>query len=333
MALSRRWVLMFLLGMAPLTLQAQETADETTMTFQVKQSCNAKGVCEDVVLGDGMIVETSMNDFRDFMEANSSLSTVYLHSPGGHLLTGMRLGLMIRLMGMDTAMTSKMSCMSACAYTFMGGVERSMEAGAIIGVHRFYVEDGSATEEDGQMMLSEMNRFVVSMGVSTEVLSLAARAGRHQYVAIDADRAIGLNLDNHTFAVSSWQVSPSDDGLSTMSARGQSFGSDRMVVVNVGRSGKRALVNVSIHDPAFNSKYRWEEEQKKPRLLFCRHTSDGKMDEKRCVEGQPTGSWRHDRENRYSLSFSLPVKDFKRLTDGATEDGLAVAVFGGNDGR
>ena len=333
MVIARRWTLALIVALFPLVCIAQEETleDEPVMTFQARQDCDEKSRCEQVVLGDGMITPNTLQDFKEFMEANESVSKVYLHSPGGSLVASMQLGLMIRYLGMDTAMKSKMRCMSACAYTFMGGVERSMDDGAIIGVHRFYAEGGGATEEDGQVVVSEMGKFVAAMGVSPDILSMASRAGRNQYVAIDVNRAIDLNLDNHTPATASWQVSPSDDGLATMSAAGQSFGSDRTMAVSFGRLGKNVLVHVVIKEPGFNSQFRREQEQVAPRLLLCRHSQEGKLDPKRCVEGLVKNSWSAGGSDRYSVFFTLPAKEFKRLTEGASNDGVAVAVFGGGD--
>jgi hypothetical protein len=61
------------------------------------------------------------------------LVTVSLDSPGGSLLGGLRLGYVMRQLGVHTNVGANQSCMSACALAFLAGQQRTVEGK--YGVH------------------------------------------------------------------------------------------------------------------------------------------------------------------------------------------------------
>lgn len=61
------------------------------------------------------------------------LVTVSMDSPGGSLLGGLRLGYVIRQLGIHTNIGANQSCMSACALAFVAGQQRTVEGK--FGVH------------------------------------------------------------------------------------------------------------------------------------------------------------------------------------------------------
>ncbi len=82
--------------------------------------------------------------------------------------------------------TTKASCNSACVYTLAGGVLRSVAADSSVGVHQFFVardddrrrkpKENYSREDFGnlQRTVSEVASYLVEMGVSVKVLTLAA---------------------------------------------------------------------------------------------------------------------------------------------------------------
>lgn len=56
-------------------------------------------------------------------------------SPGGNVVTAIRFGRAIRALNARTLQIRALECASACAFAFVGGVERFAEPGSI-GVHR-----------------------------------------------------------------------------------------------------------------------------------------------------------------------------------------------------
>src|SRR5215510_2285369 len=96
-----------------------------------------------VIKMDGEIVKGSTEAFRQFLRENQypAGTTVYLHSTGGDLGEGLDLGKLIRERKFNTAIGTTRSktfgmdwsegeapasgaCLSACTFTFLGGVER-----------------------------------------------------------------------------------------------------------------------------------------------------------------------------------------------------------------
>jgi hypothetical protein len=97
------------------------------------------------------------SDFEHFVAQDKYIPpTIRFHSPGGLLVAGVELGQKIRAHGFNTEVGSDLwdpkgepkdwrvsarrpgVCASACAYAFLGGVERTLDEDSRFGVHRFY---------------------------------------------------------------------------------------------------------------------------------------------------------------------------------------------------
>jgi hypothetical protein len=126
------------------------------MTFETvsgPEACAAR-TC---VLATGEIGEQSGEAFAAFLHANriDRGALVILNSPGGDLMASLKMGNEIRGAGLATMVAAfdksagrfadDGACASACAYVFLGGVERSVGAGAKIGVHQIYAGDKTWT--------------------------------------------------------------------------------------------------------------------------------------------------------------------------------------------
>src|SRR6516164_3633218 len=104
----------------------------------------------------GEIVQDTPQSFEKFINSvpDYAPKRLRINSPGGNLLAGIRLGEMLRAGGFATevgfdlldhgahpAFGNRASkripgiCASACAYMFLGGVERTISAGSKFGVH------------------------------------------------------------------------------------------------------------------------------------------------------------------------------------------------------
>jgi len=122
------------------------------MTFELiaePQAC-AERVC---ILASGEIDDRAAQDFSAFLKAQrvGAGALVVLNSPGGDLLQSLVLGNKIRAAGLATTVVRYDRaaqqfrpggvCASACAYAFLGGVERTVGEGARIGVHQIFLAD------------------------------------------------------------------------------------------------------------------------------------------------------------------------------------------------
>lgn len=109
-------------------------------------------------------------------------AVVVFKSPGGNPSTAMRLGRLIRAMGLTVIQPRAMQCDSACALAFMGGSIRIAETGAI-GVHRSSFSDSTAISVDDavsfiQHQTAETISYMSEMGVDPGVLQLSLRYER-----------------------------------------------------------------------------------------------------------------------------------------------------------
>ncbi|TCA18505.1 hypothetical protein E0H68_03455 [Rhizobium leguminosarum bv. viciae] len=102
---------------------------------------------------------------------------ITFRSGGGNVVSAMKIGRMIRALGISTLQIRSAECASACALAFVGGVRRSAEAGAI-GVHQASFSDDAALDSKTavtavQAMTAEIIGYLGEMGVSPQLLQLS----------------------------------------------------------------------------------------------------------------------------------------------------------------
>ncbi|MGC9417476.1 MAG: hypothetical protein ACP5EN_00755 [Rhodovulum sp.] len=151
-----------------------------------------------VIVASGEITSETPQKFQEFL--NKGLLDgfqVYidLNSPGGNLMGGMIFGNMIREQGLTTRVASYSErqkgkeywhpspapgiCLSACALAYLGGKDRKLENGSILGFHQFSsagsasgkVENVYETETTTQMVSGVVHNYISSMGISSELFS------------------------------------------------------------------------------------------------------------------------------------------------------------------
>lgn len=125
-------------------------------------------------------------------------------SPGGSPIVAMQLGRIIRAMGLDTLQLRAFECASACAFAFMGGVQRFAEPGSI-GVHRNsftddYGGDRQQAASDVQEVTAELIAYFKEMGVDPVILSVAYRYGKDdiRYLSGSEMAEMGVTTSNST---------------------------------------------------------------------------------------------------------------------------------------
>jgi hypothetical protein len=181
-------------------------AHANAMTFRYEGN---GGNCEGCawVAADGEISFETPQQFQKFL-AEDLLKlmygeemplglTIYLNSPGGDLMAGIKLGELIRAQGFDAAVgksvpsvvtasfrdISEGTCASACAYAFLGGVSRTAKQGEI-GVHQFY-NDATIKGPSGklldaidlsvnQLISALVIDYVFRMGADPRIVSIAS---------------------------------------------------------------------------------------------------------------------------------------------------------------
>lgn len=188
----------FLLAGGPAAAMSFET-----LRLEDRQLCR-KGGCPSVIVAKGRINDESAEDFVKFAstmpEARGLKNILLIESPGGNVAGSMKLGIMLRKLGtvvvvaQPTGVSGGVSsgalrsarCYSACAYALMGGARRIVPPGSEVGVHRMHAlktGPNPAGDEDlynrhqygSDNQVQFLSRYVVSMGVSPEMVAVAER--------------------------------------------------------------------------------------------------------------------------------------------------------------
>ncbi len=136
------------------------------------------------IRASGDIEAFTAAQFRQFIrdyDLGSQKLTVMLHSQGGDVIAGLRLGREIRALGFNTqvGLAQRLpqggysmrpgDCASACTFSFLGGVERYADDD-VIGVHRFYPgnlePDERVVRRPGDEAIAAMIKvYAIDMGV------------------------------------------------------------------------------------------------------------------------------------------------------------------------
>jgi hypothetical protein len=166
--------------------------------------CGAQ--CPRAIVAQGEINDETAGAFIAFLNerlaAANVKSIVLMDSPGGKVMAAMDFGRELRRLGMavvvarPTAQTgisgalAPARCYSACVYALMGGRRRVIPPRSLVGVHRMfaYTTSFNASELAFQRELSldsgemrdSLARYSRSMGVSSDIITLAERISHDQ---------------------------------------------------------------------------------------------------------------------------------------------------------
>lgn len=203
------------------------------------------------IQADGPIDDTTVEDFLTFLAEGPDWlpKRIRLNSPGGNLADGVHLGEELRRRGFATEVgghephpdwpdmpywdftrRTPGSCASACAYAFMGGVERRIDAGSRIGVHQFYsarrAESGTENEpvlvQEGveQELVSLLLDYTLRMGVDGRVLVNAGLSGPDEMYWIESGlEAQETGLIYAPTAWNEWDIELLGEGVIAVSGR------------------------------------------------------------------------------------------------------------------
>jgi hypothetical protein len=133
-------------------------------------------------------------------------AVVYLNSPGGSLVTAMQLGRVLREHAFDTRVGTRTmdvtratagTCHSACPFVLAGGVQRSLEQGSAIGLHRA-VNRVPLHDEDAfqRVVRTQIVEYLAEMGVRAEVAGIMEGIPHDRIRDLTVDEALQLNLVN-----------------------------------------------------------------------------------------------------------------------------------------
>ena len=212
---------------------------------------------------EGEITDATPDAFRRPLSSENPTTLLRLNSAGGSLFGALELGLLIRQSNFETEIGhtegfNKLpgECASACAYAFMGGIARSLEEGAKLGVHRFYsraaIENYSAKQfsagdlDSTQRIFAALVLYLLKVGVKAEVVGLADKAGPDDMYWISASEAAALGITYDPKAWTPWKVEPYKGGLTAFSR--SMDGTAQMTILCTRQSGPQLALTVKDWD-------------------------------------------------------------------------------------
>lgn len=189
--------------------------------------------CGSRIYGSGMVEPSDAQRLRAFVRQKGNFTWVTLSSPGGSLYGGLLLGQEIRSLRLNTSaersleswspgtkggwvaepVNQRISCYSACAYAFLGGVERNVVEGAVLGFHQFKsVEPTAGAEQSAQVNMTLLRQYLQQMGVDEEVLAIASMTPANSITVVSAKQARALRIDNTEPLTKPWTITALTDG-------------------------------------------------------------------------------------------------------------------------
>ena len=119
----------------------------------------------------GQIAPGDADRLTEFLATVDPAPTqAFLNSPGGSVQDALAMGRALRALGVATRMTASDICLSACPYLLAAGQTRTVEDGALVGVHQHYFGENTALPafmavSDIQRGQGEVMEYLSDMGI------------------------------------------------------------------------------------------------------------------------------------------------------------------------
>lgn len=126
-----------------------------------------------VLLAEGTIDPGAAARFSKEIETRGEyVMTVTLNSPGGSVDDALAMSKLIRDRKLDAKVASKALCASSCPIVFAGGVRRSAEKDAVIGVHQVF--NGSKDRPSAEQAMSAAQATTAKVARHLDQMGIAA---------------------------------------------------------------------------------------------------------------------------------------------------------------
>lgn len=235
-----------------------------SMRFLPFFPCEGSG-CRLSILGIGRIEADSAEKLAALNPPTRVV--LYLHSPGGNLAGGLRLGGEIRRRGLYTRIATSESadelgilvrnpvCASSCAYAFLGGVVRTLARPQALLFHQFSSASGLSQESDTQETVAVLNSYVDEMGISRkaldpallnrpEQLGVLSEGELREYKVVTPDLTDTLSFDELS-GISAWKLEFGGSAPKVVMSRPTNY-SNGSVSVALSRGDRRDKYKLSV---------------------------------------------------------------------------------------
>ena len=123
--------------------------------------------------------------------ANAKNAVVRFDSRGGHLQTGLLIGLIIRKKGFTTAVGPGSHCYSSCALAWLAGRTRLYDVSSKVGFHAAAYANHTYSPEGTEMMRS----YAMGLGLSPFAANFLTEATPDDMRLLTADSAKQIGVD------------------------------------------------------------------------------------------------------------------------------------------
>lgn len=224
-------------------------------------NCNG---CE-WVAAQGEITADTPAAFLAFLATSGKPYHIALHSLGGDLLAGIKLGELIRETGATTMIAETIQetglglehiettvpgiCASACAFAFMGGVERLVSDEDRLGVHQFYsANDEAVGSELVQALVGLTLIHALRMGIDAGVIVAASGTSPNSIHWFDREEIVAFGLDTSSSRTEPWRMEPYKSGVVIATTHHESVRRSVDVTLFCRAQGRRWYVLISEQD-------------------------------------------------------------------------------------
>ena len=277
---------------------------ETTQATAVQPCFNASTPSgAHYVLALGQIERRSAEALAEVAGDLPKGATIVFQSLGGDLLGGLMLGQYIRARELNTLVAdaallggvtpkdsaSYQKCISACAYAFLGGVQRRVAQGAELGVHQFRSKENNLDPVQTQKIAAILGKYMDSMGVSRNLLdqALMTEPGRVTLVSELNRKSWGVESSKQADkdVPHLWRASTSTGGRRLVYQSKKQLASDAIVTIAMVRfESQLKLLLIVKPDPTQEGSRAWADFFKQPTDTQIRVNST-------LVVLKPEGAW------------------------------------------
>jgi len=141
----------------------------------------------------GQIAPGDADRFADFLTTVVPAPVqAFLNSTGGSVQDALAMGRQLRKLGIDTQMAASDICLSACPYLLAAGTARTVEDGALVGVHQHYFGENTALPafiavDDIQRSQGEVMEYLSEMDIDPLIMRHALVTPPNEIYLLTAD--------------------------------------------------------------------------------------------------------------------------------------------------
>lgn len=202
-------VLLFALAaFAALAPRAAADPLHDPMKFTLVENGEDRGIW---IAAVGTITADTPAEFRRFARTVPKGLWIEFHSPGGRIIAAFELGDRIREGGFNTDVArtvlgdsgksslARGGCFSACAYAFLGGTQREIREGSILGFHHFIMNSDRPLDAMSRNYVSMTTAryhtdYLERMGIDTRLYDLSSEKGKDEYYEPKGEELVTLRI-------------------------------------------------------------------------------------------------------------------------------------------